>query len=91
MYQVKRGAQDMFQLTRPRGTRLSQPLRNFASQKFQLTRPRGTRRVFRGRRKAPELFQLTRPRGTRLLLFKSNPLGVCFNLRVREGRDITAI
>ena len=55
----------LFQLTRPRGTRLdcTRNLSHFS--KFQLTRPRGTRLIQYYQPAEQKRFQLTRPRGTR--------------------------
>ena len=37
------------------------------------------------------LFQSTRPRGTRRAAAEQRPSGICFNPRVREGRDAGAL
>ena len=56
---------DEFQLTRPRGTRLSDYSYRLDLHKFQLTRPRGTRLLYYNNNAKFLMFQLTRPRGTR--------------------------
>ena len=78
----------MFQLTRPRGTRLPCAKRQAKSKRFQLTRPRGTRLDELLKVIVCVRFQLTRPRGTRRPMFPEARDARSFNSRVREGRDV---
>ena len=55
----------MFQLTRPRGARLTHTADSCDEPAFQLTRPRGARQPRARARGNTNMFQLTRPRGAR--------------------------
>ena len=84
-------ASKRFQLTRPRGARLTPTAFDKRNLVFQLTRPRGARLLVFIIVSGFERFQLTRPRGARPTSPPATFARSCFNSRAREGRDVPCV
>ena len=84
-----RFCREMFQSTRPHGTRLDREVNVVKAMMFQSTRPHGTRLRLQDSKRGGGPFQSTRPHGTRHLAVQDLEEDRSFNPRARMGRDFT--